>query len=158
MGIKNIGNSSELYSQRGVLYYKAGKIDLAERDFLKAYELNPLDFIAVSHLGLISLKKENLESALNYFKEAISIKPLAYDIYTNIGNVYEKMGKIIEAREYFEIAYEHNPANIQNIRKLIEVLKKLSDSLKLQMIKDEIEKNQALDIKTKQEILALIGG
>ncbi|MEN3015082.1 MAG: tetratricopeptide repeat protein [bacterium] len=158
MGIKNCPYSSEIYSQRGVLYYKAGKIDQAESDFYRAYELNPLDFIAVSHLGLISLRKENYNQALNYFKEAISIKPLAYEIYTNIGNVYEKMGKIIEAKEYFEIAYEHNPSNIQNIRKLIEILKKLSDTLKLQMIKEEIEKNHSIDSQVKSELISMIVG
>lgn len=158
MGIKNIPDSSDLYSQRGVLYYKANKLDLAEKDFLKAYELNRIDFVAVSHLGLICLKKDDYVSALNYFKEAISIKPLAYDVYTNIGNVYEKMGKIIEAKEYFEMAYEHNPSNIQNIKKLIEILKKLSDTLKLQMIKEEIEKNPSFDPQIKSELISLIGG
>ncbi|MCX7971700.1 MAG: tetratricopeptide repeat protein [bacterium] len=158
MGIKNIPYSSELYSQRGLLYYKANKFDLAEKDFWKAYQLNSLDFVAISHLGLISMKKEDYNSALNYFTEAISIKPLAYEIYTNIGNVYEKIGKIIEAREYYEIAYEHNPSNPQNIKKLIETLKKLSDTLKLQMIKEEIEKNSFLDARVKHELISLIGG
>ncbi|MFN3995734.1 MAG: tetratricopeptide repeat protein, partial [bacterium] len=125
LGLRNISGSSELYSQRGILYYKAGKLDLAEKDFLRSYELNKIDFVAVSHLGLIFLRKGDLSKALNYFREAIAIKPLAYEVYANIGTVYEKMGKIIEAREYFEVAYEYNPSNVQNIKKLVEILKKM---------------------------------
>jgi tetratricopeptide (TPR) repeat protein len=158
MGLKNIPDSSELYSLRGILYYKANKLDLAYKDFVTAYDLNCYDFVAVSHLGFISLKRGDYEAALSYFRESISIKPLSFEIYSSIGSVYEKIGKVIEAKEYYEMAYEHNPSNIQNLKKLIELLKKLSDNLKLNMIKKDIEKNANLDQKIKLELISMIEG
>lgn len=156
LGIKNIPDSSELYSNRGVLYYKANKLDLAENDFLKAYELNKFDFIAKSHLGFINLKKGNYEEAIKYFKEALSIKPFSADVYMSIGNAYEKLNKLIEARDNYELAYEYNPNNHIIIKRLIEIYKKLKDKNRIEIIKEDIEKNPNFNENIKKEILNYI--
>ncbi len=156
LGIKNIPNSSELYSNRGVLYYKANKLDLAESDFSKAYELNKFDFISKSHLGFINLKKGNYEEAIKYFKEALVIKPFSADVYMSIGNAYEKLNKLIEARDNYEMAYEYNPNNPIIIKRLIEIYKKLKDKNKIEIIKEDIEKNLNFDENIKKEILNYI--
>ena len=156
LGIKNIPNSSELYSNRGVLYYKANKLDLAESDFLKAYELNKFDFIAKSHLGFINLKKGNYEEAIKYFREALIIKPFSADVYMSIGTAYEKINKLIEARDNYEMAYEYNPNNHIIIKKLIEIYKKLKDKNRIEIIKEDIEKNPNLDINIKNDIISYI--
>ncbi|MGC8815517.1 MAG: tetratricopeptide repeat protein [bacterium] len=156
LGIKNIPNSAELYSNRGVLYYKANKLDLAEMDFIKAYELNKFDFVAKSHLGFINLKKGNYEEAIKYFKEALIIKPFSADVYMSIGTAYEKINKLIEARDNYEMAYEYNQNNPIVIKKLIEIYKKLKDKNRLEIIKEDIEKNNNLDENIKKEILNYI--
>jgi tetratricopeptide (TPR) repeat protein len=156
LGIKNIPDSSELYSNRGVLYYKANKLDLAENDFLKAYELNSFDFVAKSHLGFINLKKGNYEESIKYFKEALIIKPFSADVYMSIGTAYEKINKLIEARDNYEMAYEYNPNNPIIIKKLIEIYKKLKDKNRIEIIKEDIEKNPNLDINIKKEIINYI--
>jgi tetratricopeptide (TPR) repeat protein len=156
LGIKNIPDSSELYSNRGVLYYKANKLDLAENDFLKAYELNRFDFVAKSHLGFINLKKGNYEESIKYFKEALIIKPFSADVYMSIGTAYEKINKLIEARDNYEMAYEYNPNNPIIIKKLIEIYKKLKDKNRIEIIKEDIEKNPNLDINIKTEIINYI--
>ncbi len=156
LGIKNIPDSSELYSNRGVLYYKANKLDLAESDFLKAYELNKFDFIAKSHLGFINLKKGNYEESIKYFKEALMIKPFSADVYMSIGNAYEKLNKLIEARDNYEMAYEYNSNNHIIIKRLIEIYKKLKDKNRIEIIKEDIEKNPNFDENIKKEILNYI--
>lgn len=156
LGIKNIPNSAELYSNRGILYYKANKLDLAEMDFIKAYELNKFDFVAKSHLGFINLKKGNYEETIKYFKEALIIKPFSADVYMSIGTAYEKINKLIEARDNYEMAYEYNQNNPIIIKKLIEIYKKLKDKNRLEIIKEDIEKNNNLDENIKKEILNYI--
>ncbi len=82
-----------------------------EREFqrnLHTLTLNPQDADAYHQLGLIHLKRRNLDAAQKYFSAALKIDPLDPDYHYFLGRVFEKKEEWPRALECYEEAYRIN--------------------------------------------------
>ncbi len=84
----------------------------AERNFqrhLNTLTLNPQDADAHHQLGLIHLKRRNLDAAQRCFNAALKIDPKDPDYHYFLGRVYELRGDWPQALECYEQTYRLNP-------------------------------------------------
>jgi|WetSurMetagenome_2_1015567.scaffolds.fasta_scaffold08337_3 hypothetical protein len=109
----------------------------AFQQHLHALTLNPQDADAHYQLGVIHLKRGNLEAAKRYFVKAIEIDPRDPDYHYSLGRIFELRDEWAPAIEQYEETYRINPeyrlgdifrevgkgyVNIGNIDKGIEFL------------------------------------
>jgi tetratricopeptide (TPR) repeat protein len=76
---------------------------------LHTLTLNPKDADAQHQLGLIHLKRMNLETARRYFENALKIDPADPDYHYSLGRTYEFQGQWTPALEQYEEVYRVNP-------------------------------------------------
>ena len=84
----------------------------SEREFqgrLQNLTLNPQDADAQYQLGLIHLKRGNLDTAQIYFERAMKIDPADPDYHYFLGRVFEARGEWDRALEEYEETYRINP-------------------------------------------------
>jgi tetratricopeptide (TPR) repeat protein len=86
-------------------------IKKATNCFLKALEINPLNFDAHNNLGNIYLFRGSPEKAVEHLKRAAEIKPLNSGILTNLGVAYEKTGNDKQAVSSYLSALNADPYN-----------------------------------------------
>jgi len=80
----------------------------SERDFqhhLKSLTANPQDADAHYQLGLIQMKKGNLDAAQTCFADALEIDPNDADYHYALGRVYEKRADWTKALQHYEDTY-----------------------------------------------------
>lgn len=85
---------------------------VGERDFqqrLHTLTLNPQDADAHHQLGLIHLKRRNLDAAQRYFNAALKIDPGDADYHYFLGRVFELKGDWPRALGCYEETYRINP-------------------------------------------------
>ena len=83
-----------------------------ERDFrrhLAALTVNPQDADAQYQLGLIHLKRRNLDAARRYFESALKIDAGDADYHYFLGRTHELKGEWSRALEQYEETYRLNP-------------------------------------------------
>ena len=72
----------------GVAYQKRGLYDKAEKEYLKAIELNPDYYKAYCNLGSICMKTWRVEEAVEYYEKALQINPKDPIALLDIGSIY----------------------------------------------------------------------
>jgi len=119
--------NQNLYIYRGTTYLDLNDNLNAEKDFKKALEIMPNEFVAAYRLGMIFFGKQN-------FKEAIKWLKISYDnsvdgdldhmgidktsfffvhkklIAANLGNFFVQINNLIEGFKYLDIAIEIDPS------------------------------------------------
>ena len=94
-----------VYYSRGVCFERLGKWDEAERDLLKALELEPNQPFVLNYLGYSWIEQEkNLEKALNMVETAVAARPNDGYITDSLGWVLYKLGKYNDAVIHLEKA------------------------------------------------------
>jgi len=113
---KNFG----AYTNRGMVYeIVAGKdvknrqkaLDAAERDYVKAVEINPSNPQALNNLGAFYLDQGRFYNAIIFLNEAIRINPKYYTAIVNRGIAYYNVGEGIKAYNDFTNAVQLNKQN-----------------------------------------------
>lgn len=107
--INEAPQNSELYFQRGELYYIDSNYESAIVDYSKAIELNPSYAEAYFARGDCYYLQSNFENALTDFNKTISINPIHESAVNMIGVVYFFQEKYEEAIPYFSKAIQLNP-------------------------------------------------
>ncbi len=92
---------------RGYLSSQTG--ERAFKQHLHALTLNPQDADAQYQLGLINLKRRNLDAARKHFENALRIDSNDPDYHYSLGRSYELEGKWALALEQYEETYRLNP-------------------------------------------------
>ena len=90
--------------------YAASQVN--ERVFqnhLRTLTLNPQDADAYYQLGLIHLKRRNLDVACRYFENALKIVSAEPEYHYSLGRAYEYQGDWTKALEQYEETYRLNP-------------------------------------------------
>jgi tetratricopeptide (TPR) repeat protein len=90
--------------------YHASQVN--ERDYrqhLHALTVNPQDADAQYQLGLIYLKRRNLDAACRYFENALKIDPGDADYHYFLARAHELKGEWSSALEQYEETYRLNP-------------------------------------------------
>jgi len=86
-----------------------GRDDQAAEYYLKALDVGPRAFAAMSNLSLIYAKKKEYDKALQYAESALSLKPGVYQIYANMANLYYEKGRPDLALDYLDKAIMMQP-------------------------------------------------
>jgi tetratricopeptide (TPR) repeat protein len=79
------------------------------RQHLHALTVNPQDADALYQLGLIYLKRREVDPARRYFRNAIKIDPGDPDYHYYLGRAHELNGEWNQALEQYEETYRLNP-------------------------------------------------
>ncbi len=101
--------NAEAYNNRGMVYFRQGKYDLAMTDYNKALNINPRNYMVFINRGNVYLKNGNHESALKDYNQSLNLKSDYFMTYNNIATVYLNQGKFDFALENFSKAVSLNP-------------------------------------------------
>ncbi|MFH0845543.1 MAG: tetratricopeptide repeat protein, partial [Pseudomonadota bacterium] len=94
---------------RGWLYAKKGDLQLAEKDYAKAIEINPKHENAYYNRGLLFVQIKKYERAVKDFSEVIKLNPRAVDAYCNRGSANQKSGRLDIAIQDYNAALKIEP-------------------------------------------------
>jgi tetratricopeptide (TPR) repeat protein len=98
--------SATEHRRLATIYNKKGEVDLAEREYKAAIEIEPNNVDAYLGLGNLYLKRGIYGEAESIFKKALEISPSNAAIYNNLSWVYIEEGDIINAEIYAMKALE----------------------------------------------------
>jgi tetratricopeptide (TPR) repeat protein len=85
----------------GQEYRKAGRLDTAEKELTRAFELNPHEVTPLIHLGEIYLDKNNFERAAEVLSQATRIEPGSAIAHYALGRARYKLSDYAEAERAF---------------------------------------------------------
>lgn len=100
-----------IYYNLGCMLQKVNQFDLAEKAYIKAYNLSPENSKILNNLAIVQKELGNSE-AENTFKKAIQVNPADENTYFNFANYLVGVYKNIEARQMFLKCLSLNPKNI----------------------------------------------
>lgn len=104
-------NTSELYIAYSNYFNKEGNL-IKAIDFLnKTIEIEPENFNANSHLGLIYLEQKDYKQAGIYLKKALEINDNDSNAYVNFGLFLYRKGELYESEKYLMKALDISPEN-----------------------------------------------
>ena len=99
--------------QRGAMYERMKKVDLAEQQFRKVLEMDPDSAGALNYLGyMLADRNMRLEEALDFIKRAVEKDPENGAYIDSLGWVYFRLGKLQEAEDNLRRAVQktsHDP-------------------------------------------------
>ncbi len=90
-------------------YFAGRSEEISFQKHLHTLTANRQDADAQYQLGLIHLRRGNLESARQYFESAAGIDPLDADFHYHLGRVHERQGKWRDALAFYEETYRLRP-------------------------------------------------
>lgn len=79
-------NEAMYYTRRGTVYEDMGNDSSAERDFNKAVELAPDDYLVQFRLGMLYQRKNDLEIAILWLRKSYENKPTYESLMGNVSN------------------------------------------------------------------------
>ncbi len=133
-----------LHQQIGQSYLRMGRLDDAERAFLKALDIDPDSFAAHDGLAQVHLRKRNHEEAASWALNAVGLLyhyPLAH---YHLGTALMRMGQFDRAAQAFEVCAVMAPGFRRVHRMLTFIyyrkLNQLDKAAEHQVILDELRK------------------
>jgi import receptor subunit TOM70 len=99
-------SSSEIYYQRGQMYYLFGDLEKAELNFTKSKELNPKNLYAHIQLACIIYRKGDFTGADKAFQEARKVFPTSPEIPNYYGEILADRGDFERAATQFDVSYK----------------------------------------------------
>ena len=100
----------DIWFQRGAMYERMKKTDLAESEFRKILEVNPDNAPALNYLGyMLADRNVKLSEALTLITKALDIEPNSGAYLDSLGWVYFKMNRLPEAEENLRQALVRTP-------------------------------------------------
>jgi len=95
---------------RGMSYEKIGQWPKAEKDLLRALEMNPDEAVILNHLGYSWVDRNiNLHRGLELIEKANKLEPDDWHIVDSLGWAHYRLGNFEEAVSYLEDAVELMP-------------------------------------------------
>lgn len=93
----------------GAMYYLDGNLDAAEKEFIKALELNSQEEMCHNNLGLIYMQRGEGEKSEAEFKKELEINPYYDAAHANLGLLYYQLNRKAEAETFWQKTLEINP-------------------------------------------------
>ncbi len=97
------------YYNRGICYYKSGKLIEALKDFSKTAQLNTQNDSAYVWIAQIYTEQKNMKSAQVYYNKAISVNPGNYKAYAGRAKIFSDQKKFEQAIQDWNIALKSVP-------------------------------------------------
>ena len=123
---QNTAKAARLTSA-GIKALAAGKIDLAEKEFLAAVDADLAYGPAHNNLGLMHFEQGNLYQSVLAFEHAMEYMPQDPTVLYNLGLTLESAGKIHEALDLYMQAAEMDPVNPNFLGNLVRLRIRMGD-------------------------------
>ena len=130
----------------GILYQDKQLYDMAEKFFLKAYNIHSNESSILNNLGTIKFLQFKMDDALNFYKEAFKINPRYIPVINNISALYHRLFKEEECIKFSKLALSIDPNNLvakSNYAKALSINNQLSEAIKLS--KEILKENPTCD-------------
>lgn len=88
--VKNSPSHPLSHKNLGAMYFLDGDNGKAEKEFLKAVEINANEKMIYNNLGLVYFNKKDFDRAEEMYKKETEINPYYDDVYFNWGLLYSK--------------------------------------------------------------------
>ncbi len=113
------------YTNLGLIYFREGKIDEAEAEFLQAVKANPKSAVSYNHLGIISRGKGKFQEAKAHYEQALKINDDYAYAHLNLGILYDLyLGELDKALEHYNRFQSLSPEKDPEVEKWIVDLKR----------------------------------
>lgn len=143
---------------KAVKHLEFGELDEAE-DALHTYlKENPTDAMAHNKLGVVFVRRPNLEEAKRCFEEALKHDRYLVHTLTNLGNIAREEGELEQAIEYYQKAIlldQDYPLPHNNLGVVYKQLNRYGDFIREIKTAKRLEKRRAL--YSKENIISRIG-
>lgn len=107
--IKSSSESYLAYNNRGRIYERQGKLDLAVADYRQAIRINPQYAKAHKNIAMIYERLGDISSAIEAYSKAVEVKPNYSGVYNNRALLYMKLGKMDLALADYNSAIASDP-------------------------------------------------
>jgi len=94
------------HNNLGLYYYGSGDDGRAEKEFLRALELDTEYPEAFNNLGMINIRKGDTDKAEGYLNRALELKPRYSHAFNNLGAIYVDRGDLEKAEKAFRDALD----------------------------------------------------
>tara|TARA_B100000700_G_C14986034_1_gene828877 strand:+ start:336 stop:1352 length:1017 start_codon:yes stop_codon:yes gene_type:complete len=111
--VKNISLSAEDAFERAIKCFKEGKLNESFTIFQSIRKLEPQNFIANYHIGLILSRIGRYNDSIDYFEKCIKSDPSNIEVLQILVQACMRSGKIQEARKIFH-TYKGNHQNSED--------------------------------------------
>lgn len=101
-------NNDFAHNNLGLVLVKQGKLDEAERHYLKAIDIDPNVPNPYLNIGVIADKNGDLENAQKLYEKAITIDPDYYDGHLTLGGFFLKQGNYQKSSHHYAEAIRIN--------------------------------------------------
>jgi tetratricopeptide (TPR) repeat protein len=105
-------NDARLYAQRGLLLSQNDHHELATADYKKAWELNPVEPMAVEYVNNLMLVDKPRE-AIAFLKECIATWPQSVDLHRRLSEIYEQTGQHSRAISLYDEILQTDSLNFE---------------------------------------------
>jgi len=95
----------------GLIYKGTGRYDDAEREFLRALQIDSTNALAHQQLAATYYYLDRLEEAEFHYQRAIELKPGYWAFYNNLGFLYTSQGRHEEAARVYRRVIDLSPDN-----------------------------------------------
>jgi tetratricopeptide (TPR) repeat protein len=107
---QNADDRLTIYFQRGAMFERMKKIDLAEQQFQKVLGIDPNNTGALNYLGyMLADRNVRLQEALGHISKAVEKEPENGAYIDSLGWVYFRLGRLDEAEANLRRAVQKTP-------------------------------------------------
>ena len=99
----------DLLNAYGVALSDEGQVEDGIKQFERAYDLDHNNAPALQNLGIVSLRKDDLQSAQNYLERALELNPKLPLALNTMGVVYARIGDFTHAVDFWQRAVNLDP-------------------------------------------------
>lgn len=103
---------ARLYAQRGLLLSQNDHHELATADYKKAWELNPVEPMAIEYVNNLMLVNKPRE-AVAFLKECIATWPQSIDLHRRLSEIYEQTGQHARAISQYDEILQTDSLNFE---------------------------------------------
>lgn len=108
-------DSSVAYTKRGVRNIWRNNLAAAERDLMRAIELDPANAEAHDDLGVVHAKHRRLKQAAHHFSTAIKLDPAYQKAYHNLAIVFYMTGQYAESLQIVDAGLQLDANNRNSV-------------------------------------------
>jgi tetratricopeptide (TPR) repeat protein len=106
-------NAYHIRNNLGTVYWRQGRVEAAEREWLEALRLAPKNAIILNNLGLAETQQKHYAEAVEYLKRAMRLKPNYTEPHLKLGTAYAEMGRRAEAELQLRAAVALSPLSVE---------------------------------------------